>query len=42
MPRPQPGWFIAGWVNVELTKNLAEINQLTTLHRNRPAGGENA
>lgn len=31
MPEPQPIWFIAGWVNVELTKNLAEINQLKTL-----------
>ncbi len=31
MPEPQPLWFIAGWVNVELTKNLAEINQLKTL-----------
>ena len=34
MPEPQPLWFIAGWVNVELTKNLAEINQLKTLRDN--------
>lgn len=42
MPEPQPVWFIASWVNVELTKNLAEINQLLTTYRNRSAapGGE--
>ena len=34
MPQPQPVWFIAGWVNVELTKNLAEINQLKSLRAN--------
>lgn len=28
MTEPQPLWFIASWVNVELTKNLAEINQV--------------
>lgn len=28
MPDPQPLWFIASWVNVELTKNLTEINQM--------------
>ncbi|WP_114905894.1 hypothetical protein [Ornithinimicrobium murale] len=28
MSEPQPLWFIASWVTVELTKNLAEINQL--------------
>lgn len=35
MPQPQPVWFIASWVNVELTKNLAEINQLKGLRLNR-------
>ena len=28
MPDPQPLWFVASWVNVELTKNLSEINQV--------------
>ncbi|MFK5691394.1 DinB family protein [Ornithinimicrobium sp. LYQ92] len=28
MPDPQPLWFVASWVNVELTKNLTEINQV--------------
>lgn len=35
MAEPQPVWFIASWVNVELTKNLAEINQLKGLRLNR-------
>jgi len=35
MPQPQPVWFIASWVNVELTKNLAEISQLKGLRLNR-------
>jgi hypothetical protein len=35
MPEPQPVWFIAAWVNVELTKNLAEINQLKVMRGNR-------
>ena len=34
MPQPQPVWFVASWVNVELTKNLAEINQLKALRLN--------
>lgn len=34
MPEPQPLWFVAGWVNFELTKNLAEINHLKLLHAN--------
>lgn len=34
LPEPQPMWFIASWVNVELTKNLAEINQLMGLRAN--------
>jgi hypothetical protein len=34
LPKPQPVWFIAGWVNAELSKNLAEINQLKTLREN--------
>ncbi len=35
MPEPQPLWFVAAWVNFELTKNLAEINHLRLLHGNR-------
>ena len=35
MAEPQSVWFIASWVNVELTKNLAEINQLKGLRLNR-------
>ena len=35
LPEPQPAWFIAAWVNTELTKNLAEINQLKVLYENR-------
>jgi len=35
LPEPQPIWFIAAWVNTELTKNLAEINQLKALRANR-------
>jgi hypothetical protein len=34
LPEPQPLWFIAAWVNTELTKNLAEINQLRALRSN--------
>ncbi|OLT16908.1 hypothetical protein BJF80_05650 [Serinicoccus sp. CUA-874] len=36
-PDPQPAWFVASWVNVELTKNLAEINQLRMRQTNRDA-----
>lgn len=35
MPTPQPFWFVAAWVNFELIKNLAEINQLLTQRANR-------
>jgi hypothetical protein len=35
MPNPCPLWFVADWVNFELTKNLAEINQLKIQHSNR-------
>lgn len=28
MPEPKPLWFVAGWVNFELTKNVSEIHQL--------------
>lgn len=31
---PVPMWLVASWVNFELTKNLAEINQLALLHAN--------
>lgn len=34
MDEPVPLWFVAGWVNFELTKNLAEINHLKLLHAN--------
>ena len=34
MPTPRPLSFVAAWVNFELTKNLAEINQLRILHGN--------
>lgn len=34
MPTPQPLWYAAAWVNVELTKNLSEINQLRIQHAN--------
>lgn len=34
LPEPQPLWFIAAWVNAELTKNLAEMNQILTLRAN--------
>ena len=37
MPQPRPLWFVASWVNFELTKNLAEINQLKLQHANRRA-----
>ncbi len=37
MPTPQPLSYIAVWVNFELTKNLAEINQLATRHSNLSA-----
>jgi len=36
MPEPRPFSFVASWVNFELTKNLAEINQLKTQHANHP------
>lgn len=35
MPEPRPLWFVASWVNFELTKNLAEINQLKLRYANR-------
>ena len=35
MPDPRPFAFLAAWVNFELTKNLAEINQLKIQHANR-------
>jgi hypothetical protein len=35
LPEPQPIWFIAAWVNTEVTKNLAEINQLKAHRANR-------
>lgn len=38
MPEPRPFWFIAMWVNFELTKNLAEINQLKIRHANQARG----
>lgn len=28
MPRARPLWWVAGWVNVEFTKNLAELHQV--------------
>lgn len=28
MPEERPLWFVAGWVNFELTKNISEIGQL--------------
>lgn len=28
MPEDKPLWFVAGWVNFELTKNISEIGQL--------------
>ncbi|MFX0537884.1 DinB family protein [Ornithinimicrobium sp. Y1847] len=34
LPEPQPLWRVAAWVNVEFTKNLAEINQLIGRHAN--------
>lgn len=34
MPEPQPLWFVASWVNVELTKNLAEINRVKVSRAN--------
>lgn len=34
MPNPRPLSFVAAWVNFELTKNLAEINQLRIQHSN--------
>ena len=36
MPEPRPFWFVASWVNFELTKNLSEINQLKLQRANRP------
>jgi len=36
MPQPRPFSFVAAWVNVELTKNLAEINQRRIARANRP------
>ena len=35
MPAPRPLSYIAGLVNFELTKNLAEINQLKMLHASK-------
>lgn len=35
LPDPQPFWFVAAWVNFELTKNLSEINHLKLLHANQ-------
>ena len=35
MPEDSPLWFVAGWVNFELTKNVAEIGQLLLRHANR-------
>lgn len=35
MPKPSPFSFVAAWVNFELAKNLAEINQLKIQHSNR-------
>ena len=35
MPEPRPLWFVAAWVNFELTKNLSEINQLKIRWNNR-------
>ncbi len=35
MPEPRPFSFVAAWVNFELTKNLAEINQLKIQYGNR-------
>lgn len=35
MPEPRPFWFVAAWVTFELTKNLAEINQLVIRWNNR-------
>lgn len=40
MPEPQPLWFIASWVNVELTKNLAEINQVKGRLANATQGAD--
>jgi len=36
MPAPRPFSFVASWVNFELTKNVAEINQLKIPCANRP------
>jgi hypothetical protein len=35
MPNPRPFSFVAAWVNFELAKNLAEIDQLKIRHGNR-------
>ncbi|WP_068156466.1 DinB family protein [Rhodococcus phenolicus] len=34
MPDDTPLWEVAGWVNFELTKNVAEIGQLLTRYSN--------
>lgn len=34
MPEPKPLWFVAGWVNFELTKNVSEIHQLINRRAN--------
>jgi len=34
MPQPRPLSFVASWVTFELTKNLAEINQLRIRREN--------
>jgi hypothetical protein len=35
MPNPEPFRVVAVWVNFELAKNLAEIDQLRIQHGNR-------
>lgn len=34
MREPKPLWFVAGWVNFELTKNVSEIHQLINRREN--------
>lgn len=35
MPEDKPLWFVAAWVNFELTKNISEIGQLLIRRGNR-------
>ncbi len=38
-PEPRPLGLVAGWVNIELMKNVAELGQLVRLHANRHPTG---